>query len=67
MKTKNVFARMIAGSALVCVAMSALAAGDAAPPVPKPGASADARECLKLSGNLEIAICAERYRPKSRR
>jgi hypothetical protein len=30
-------------------------------------ASTDPRECLKLSTNLEIASCAERFRPKSRR
>lgn len=67
MTRRTLIVRMLAGSALLCVSMTALAAGDAAPPAQKPGASADPRECLKLSGNVEIAICAERYRPKSRR
>jgi len=30
-------------------------------------ASADPRECLKFSTNVEVAVCAEKYRPKSRR
>ena len=59
-------AQLLAGSVLLW-ASAGFAAGDAAAPAPKPAAGDDPRECLKLSSNLEIAICAERYRPKSRR
>ncbi len=55
---------LLAGAALLFGSAACFAAGAAAPADTRPGAGSDPRECLKLPSNVEIAICAERFRPR---
>lgn len=58
-------AAVFMGLSIGCIAPAGAAAKPAPVTASKPGA--DPRECLKFSTNLEVAACAERYRPRPRR
>ena len=60
-----VLAAVFMGFSLGCIAPAGAAAQPAARTASKAGA--DPRECLKFSTNIEVAVCAERYRPRPKR
>ena len=60
-----VSAAVFMGLSIGCIAPAAAAAKPA--PVAASKAGADPRECLKFSTNIQVAVCAERYRPRPKR